>query len=122
MTTPEAIVDLVSTPPPPSPTLLVEEQALAQQSVSPLDLYKSRIPESVKEKVDKDIELKAFFETLLELFQLAQKIHMRTPLYTGSSTNPQVIAHIQSTFTRSNQEGDIIGHVQSTIEQIHPQP
>ena len=65
----------------------------------------------MKEKFDKDKELKDFFETLPELFQSAQKIHTRAPLYTGSSTNPQVIAHIQSTFTQSDQEGDIIGHV-----------
>ena len=71
MTTPKDTVDLVLTPPPPSPTLVVEEQALAQQSVSPLDLYKSRIPESMKEKVKKDKDLKAFFETLPELFQSA---------------------------------------------------
>ena len=61
MTTPEDVVDLVSTPPPPSPTPVVEEQELAQQSFSPLDLDKSRIPESVKEKVDKDKDLKDFF-------------------------------------------------------------
>ena len=76
----------------------------------------------MKEKVDKDTELKAFFETLPELFQWDQKIHTRTPLYTGSRTNPQVIAHLTSTFTRSDQEGDIIGHVKYTIEHINPQP
>ena len=119
MMTPEDIVDLLSTP---SLTLVFEEQAPAQQSISPLDLYKSRIPESVKEKVDKDTEIKSFFDTLPELFQLAQKIHTRTPLYTGSSTNPQVITHLASTFTRPDQEGDIIGHVQSTIKHINPQP
>ena len=66
--TPENIVDLVSTPPPPSPTLVVEEQEPAQQLVNPLDLYKNKITELVKEKLDKDTELKYFFETLPELF------------------------------------------------------
>ena len=122
MTTPEDVVDLVSTLPPPSSTPVVEEKSPAQYSVSPLDLYKSRILESVKEKVDKDTELKAFFEMLPELFQSAQKIHTRTLLYTSSRTKPQVITHLTSTFTRSNQEGDIIGHVNSTIEHINPQP
>ena len=80
MTTPEDIVNLVSTPPPPSPTPVVKEQASAQQSISPLDLYQRVIPETVKAKVDKDKEIKAFFETLPELFQSAQKIQTTVPL------------------------------------------
>ena len=98
-TTPENVVDLVSTPPPTSPTQIIEEQAPAQQSVSPLDLYKSVILETVKAKFDKDIELKAFFETLPELFQSAQKISTQAPLYTSSRTRATVFAHMASTFT-----------------------
>ena len=93
--TPEDVIDLVSTPPPPSPTPVVEEQEPTQQSVSPLDLYKNKIPESVKEKFDKDTELKAFFETLPDLFQSAQKIQTKAPLYTGS----RLFGHLTSTFT-----------------------
>ena len=70
-TTPENIVDLVSTPPPPSPTKITEEQVLAPQSVSPLDLCKSVMSKEVKEKFDKDRDLQAFIEKLPELFTLA---------------------------------------------------
>ena len=121
MTTPENIVDLVSTPPPPSSTPVVEEQAPAQKSVIPLDLYKRAIPESVKEKFDKNTELKYFFQMLPKLFQSAQKIHTRAPLYVGSSNHPTVYAHMTSTFTRqTDQEGDVIGETQSTMEHIDP--
>ena len=107
MTTPEDVVDLVSTPPPPSPTPVFKEQELAQQSVSPLDLYKNKIPKSVKENFDKEIKIKAFFETLPKLFQSAQKIQTKAPLYTGS----RIFGHLTSTFNRTNQEGDVIGHI-----------
>ena len=67
-TTPENVVDLVSTPPPPSPTQIIEEQAPTQKLVIPLELYKSVMPEMVKSKFDKDTNLQAFFETLPALF------------------------------------------------------
>ena len=67
-TIPEDIIDLVSTPPPPSPTPVVKEKELTQQLVSPIDLYKNKISELVKEKFNKDTELKAFIEMLPELF------------------------------------------------------
>ena len=67
-TTPENVVDLVSTPPPLSPTQIIEEQAPTQQSVIPLELYKSVMSEIVKSKFDKDTNLQAFFETLPALF------------------------------------------------------
>ena len=57
MTTPENVVDLVSTLPPPSPTKVTEEQVPEQHSVSPLDLCKSAMSEAVKEKFDKDRDL-----------------------------------------------------------------
>ena len=46
--TPENIVDLVSTPPPPSPTKVTEEKIPEQISIIPLDLCKSVMPEAVK--------------------------------------------------------------------------
>ena len=50
----ENVVDLVSTPPPPSSTKVTEELAPEQLSISPLDLCKSVMLEVVKEKFDKD--------------------------------------------------------------------
>ena len=48
MSTPENVIDLVSTPPPPSPTKVTEEQVLEQHLVSPLNLWKSTMSEAVK--------------------------------------------------------------------------
>ena len=108
---PENVVDLVSTPPPPSPTLVVEEQASVQQSASPSGVYQREILETVKAKVDQDAELKAFFATLPALFQSAHKIQTTAPLY--ASKNPY--ANITTTFTR-NRQGDVIGASLSVTE------
>ena len=62
--TPENVVDLVSMPPPPSPTKITKEQVLSPQLVIPLDLCKSVMSEEVKEKFDKDRDLQAFIEKL----------------------------------------------------------
>ena len=57
MSTPENVIDLVSTPPPPSPTKVTEEQIPEQQLISPLNLCKSAMSEAVKEKFDRDRDL-----------------------------------------------------------------
>ena len=80
---PESVIDLVSKPPPPSPTKITEEQAPAQQSVSPLDLYKSAMPEAIKAKFDRDSDLQAFFEKLPAIFTSAQKISTEVPIFTS---------------------------------------
>ena len=71
MTTPENVVDLVSTPPPPSLTKITEEQVPAPQSVSPLDLCKRVMSEEVKEKFDKGRYLQELIEKLPEIFTSA---------------------------------------------------
>ena len=48
------VVDIVSTPPPPSPTKITEELIPEQLSISPLDLCKNAMSEAVKEKFDRD--------------------------------------------------------------------
>ena len=55
--TPENIVDLVLTPPPPSLTKVTEEQIPEPLSISQLDLCKSAMSEAIKEKVDRDKDL-----------------------------------------------------------------
>ena len=72
--TPKNIVDVVSMPPPPSPTTVIEEQVLEQHSISPLDLCKNAMLEAVKEKFDKDRDLQAFIEKLAEIFTSVQKL------------------------------------------------
>ena len=51
---PETVVDLVSTPPPPSPTKITEELIPQQLSLSPLILCNNAMSEVVKEKYDRD--------------------------------------------------------------------
>ena len=68
MSMPENIVDLVSTPPPPSLTKVTEEQVPKQHSVSPLDLCKSAMSEAVKEKFDRERDLQAYIEKLPAIF------------------------------------------------------
>ena len=51
---PENVVDLVSTPPPPSPTTIVEEQAQVQYAESPPEEYQCVIPEALRAKVAQD--------------------------------------------------------------------
>ena len=121
--TPEKFVDLVLTPPPPSLTKITEEQAPAPQSVSPLDLYKSTMPEAVKEKFDRDSDLQAFFETLPALLKSAQKISTQAPIFTGQSAQPPIVATITSTFKRNpDKEGKVIGHRSSIIAPTDPVP
>ena len=55
--TPENIVDLVFTPPPPSSTRITEDQVQEPHSISPLYLCKNSMSESVKEKFEKDRDL-----------------------------------------------------------------
>ena len=45
--TPENVVDLVLTPPPPSPTTIFEEKAPVQQVDSPHEEYQCAIPEAL---------------------------------------------------------------------------
>ena len=80
---PKNVVDLVSTPPPPSLMKITEEKAPAQQSTNPLDLYKSATPETVKAKFDRDSDLQDFFETVHALFKSSQKISTQAPIFTG---------------------------------------
>ena len=57
---------------------ITEEQALAPQSVNPLDLCKSVMLEAVKAKFDRYRDLQAFFEKLPVLFTLVQKISTKS--------------------------------------------
>ena len=88
MTMPKNIIDLVSMPPPPSPTKLIEEQVADQHSISPLDLCKNAMSEAVKEKFDKDRDLQAFIEKLPKIFKSVQKLSTKSPLFEVSGYQP----------------------------------
>ena len=78
---PENVVDLVSTPPPPSSTKITEELVLEQLSISPLDLCKSAMSEVMKEKFDQDRNLQDYIEKLPEIFTKVQKLSTKAPLF-----------------------------------------
>ena len=79
-TTSKNVVDLVLTPPPPSPLPVIEEQAPAEGLGSPSEEYERAIPEALRARVSQDAELKYFFATLPSLFKSSQKIKTTTPL------------------------------------------
>ena len=78
---PENVVDIVSTPPPPSSTKITEEIIPEQLSIRPLDLCKNAMSEAVKEKFDRDRDLQEFFEKLPEIFTSMQKLSTKAPLF-----------------------------------------
>ena len=83
---PETVVDLVSTPPPPSPTKITEELVPEQLSISPLDLCKNAMLEAVKEKFYRDRDLQEFIEKLPEIFTSVQKLSTKAPLFEASGS------------------------------------
>ena len=50
----ENIVDLVSTPPPPSPTQITQEDNPQIPTISLVDICKTAIPETLNERFDQD--------------------------------------------------------------------
>ena len=52
----ENVVDLVSTPPPPSPTQITQEAIPELHSISLVDICKNAMPETLKERFNQDID------------------------------------------------------------------
>ena len=52
----EIIVDLVSTPPLPSPTHITQEYIPHQTTINPVDIYKNAMSEKLKERLHHDDE------------------------------------------------------------------
>ena len=67
-------IDLASTPLPPSPTQIIQEDMLVFTNISLTNLCKSAMSETLKEKVDKDVDLQQFINKLPNLFLKAQQI------------------------------------------------
>ena len=88
MSMPENVIDLVSMPPPPSTTKVIEEHITEQHSIIPLDLCKSAMSKAVKEKFDKDRDLQEFIEKLPEIFRSAHKISIKSPLFEFNGYQP----------------------------------
>ena len=95
----ENVVDLVSTPPPPSATKITEELIPQHLSVIPLDLCKKAMLEAMKEKYDRDRDLQAYIEKLPEIFTTLQKISTKAPLFeAGGSKQPGQVLQRLNTF------------------------
>ena len=119
---PKNVVDLVSTPPPPSMTKVIEEIVTKQLSVIPLDLCKSAMSEAVKAMFDKDRDLQAFIEKLLEIFKSTHNISTKSPLFEvggyqpGHESQSRTFATITSNFKRNpNKEAEVVARRTSTI-------
>ena len=115
------VVDLVSTPPPPSPTKITQELILDPPSISPLDICKNAMSETLKEKFNHDRDLQAYIEKFPELLTLVQNLSTKSPLFeVGESRIPspqpgqvlqrlRMVAVISSTFQRNlNKEVEFV--------------
>ena len=81
----ENIVDLVSTPPLPSPTQITQEDIPQSLTSSPVDICKNAMLETLKERLNHDGDFQAYIEKLPKLFTSAQKITTKCPLIESSS-------------------------------------
>ena len=109
----ENVVDTVSTPPPPSRTKIIQEALTAPPSISPIDICKNAMPETLKERFDQDIDFQAYIKKLPELLTFVQKITTKCPLFeTGGCRQrfpqlgqipqrPRIVAMLKSTFLRN---------------------
>ena len=108
------IVDLVSTPPPPSPTQITQEDNPYIPTISPVDICKNVMPESLKERFDQDGDFQAYIEELPELLTSIQKITTKCPLIEANASRkilsqkigqipqkPRSVGIIKSTFLRN---------------------
>ena len=89
----ENVVDLVSTPPPPSLTKIMQELIPEPPSISPIDICKNDMLETLKEKFNRDRDLQAYIEKLPKLLTSVQNLTTKAPLFeVGGSrmTAPQL--------------------------------
>ena len=131
----ENVVDLVSTPPPPSPTKITQELIPEPPSISPIDISKNAMSVTLKEKFNRDRDLKAYIEKLPELLTSAQNISTKAPLFkVGGSRiptpqpsqvpqRPRNMAAISSIFQRNpDKEATIVTSQTASIIPTIPEP
>ena len=129
------VVDLMSTPPPPSLTKIIEEIIPKKLSISPLDLCKSAMLEAMKEKFNQDRDLQDYIEKFPEIFTKVQKLSIKAPLFeVGGSRlpvsqpgqvlqRPKMVAIISSTFERNpDKEAEVIACRVTSITPTNPEP
>ena len=76
------VFDLVSTPPPLSLTKITQETIPEPPSISPIDICKNAMLETLKEKFNRDRDLHAYIEKLPKLLtSVNQKITTKAPLF-----------------------------------------
>ena len=91
----ENIVDLMSTPPPPSLTKITQELIPEQLSISPLDISKNAMSETVKEKFDRDRDLQEYIEKFPQSLTSVQKITTKAPLFKAGGSRLIIPQHGQ---------------------------
>ena len=74
-------IDLTVDSPRPSPTIITQESTM---TISPS--YNELIPKTLKEKMDKDVELQQFINDFPNLFLKAQQINTTHKLFESSSS------------------------------------
>ena len=77
----ENVLDLVSTHPPPSPTKITQEHIPGPPYISPIDICKNAMSETLKEKFDCDRDLQTCIEKFPELLTSVQKLTTKAPLF-----------------------------------------
>ena len=75
----ENIVDLVSTPPPSSPTQITQEDTPQIPTISPVDICNNAMPETLKEWFDQDGDFQAYIEKLPKILTSIQKNYHQIP-------------------------------------------
>ena len=107
------VIDLVSTPTPPSLTKIIQEALPAPPSTSPVDICKNAMSETLKERFDQDKDFQEYIEKLPELLTSVQKITTKCPLFEASGSRlpapqpgqvpqrPRTVVVISSTFQRN---------------------
>ena len=131
----ENVMDLVSTPPPLSPTKITEELIPEQLSVSPLDLCKNVMLEAMKENFNHDRDLQAYIKKIPEIFTTVQKLSTKAPLFDVDGSRLPISQPIQvlqrqktaviisSTFQRNpDKEAQVVAHQTTSITPTDPEP
>ena len=80
-------------------------------NISPADLCKSVMSETLKEKVDKDVDLQQFINKLLDLFLKSQQISTTHKLIESSSAQQ----NLSSQTTQASPPPKVVGVIQSTF-------
>ena len=129
------VVDLMSTPPPPSTTKITRETIPEPPSISPIDICKNAMPKTLKERFDWDRDFQVYIKKFPELLTSVQKITTKCPLFeAGGSRLPapqpsqvpqrlRTVAVISLTFQRNpNNQAEVVASRTTSLIRIDLEP